>query len=383
MKKSILLCIGVLLLSLLALDAVFSLYEKRFLIHALSREETYDLLAMGYNDEGVYAREKPEKIYRILSFGGSFTFGITRPDFTFNAVLGRDLAKLFPGRSFEILNLGSPGAGFRDMLAQFEFWSNNIDYDAAIFTLYPGANFEARPKDKRKELVYGPGVFVPQGAPFRMFDYLSTIAAAVDALRREKDPVYFSAFPFPYDAYVAKMAKASRPYRMAGYEKFTHGLSGLWRLMEAVKAETRRGKRALFVVAGPHFLYSPELFSDVLQAEGIDRGRIDPLLPGAVIRALAQKIGLSGDVLDLTPCLATVEDGGKSLYYKTDTHWSREGNQLVGEVLADDLTGRWFGEIKGGSAVCPGDAPAPDQARDGFVRDEAQRVAAEIAAGGR
>lgn len=353
---------------------MFRVYEAHVLIRTLSRQEAYDLLALGYNDEGVYARERHEKVYRILSFGGSFTFGITRPDFTFNAVLRKELAARFPGRSFEILNLGSPGAGFRDMLAQYEFWSNNIDYDAAIFTLYPGANFEARPDDGHRELVYGPGVFVPHSAPFRMFDYLFTISAAVDALRRENDPVYFSAFPFPYNAYVAKMAKASRPYRMTGYEAFAQGLTELLRLMDAVKAETRKGKRALFVVAGPHFLYSPTLYSHVLQAEGIDRGRIDPLLPGAVIRALAEKAGLAGDVLDLTPCLASVRDGGQSLYYKTDTHWSREGNVVVGEMLAEDLARRWFSDARAGKAGCPADASVLDPARKAFVRDEVQNV---------
>lgn len=341
--------------------------------------QSYDLRRLGYNDGNFYDRAVAKDVYRILSFGGSFTFGITRPEFTFNAYLRKDLGELVKDRRFEVLNLGRPGAGFHDMIEQYSFWSQNIDYDAAVFTLYPGANFEARPDARPEPLRYGPGLFVPRHGMIRMFDYIATVASAALALREEEGAVYFSAFPFPRDVYLQKMIAASKPYQAQAYGRFEHGLANLFRLMRMARDQERRGKRILIAVAGPHFLYAPTLYEAVLRGQGIGKEAIEPLLPGTVTRALAKAAGLNGAVFDLTPCLAARNNPGERLYYKTDTHWSQEGNMLVGELLAERMAADWFG--RGTAPACGAQAPPPGSPLARFAQIEAQQVAQRAGAG--
>jgi len=335
--------------------------------------ESYDLHRLGYNDDHVYARKKDAGVFRILSFGGSFTFGITRPQYTFNAFLRKDLGELVKNRRFEILNLGRPGAGFHDIASEYAFWARNIEYDAVVFTLYPGANFETKKDAVPKPLRYGPGLFVPHHNMIRMFDYVSTIVTAASALKEEKDTPYFSAYPFPYDVYVQKMAHASRPYQEDDYETFEAGLSNLFALMRMARDEAREGKRILFVVAGPHFLYAPKLRDAVLRERNISAGAIEPLLPGAVIAAMARAAGVGGATFDLTACLAVAPDAGERIYYKTDTHWSLDGNLLVGELLSDRIAADWFGVGKApecGVRTVPSGSPLWE-----FAQREAGRIA--------
>jgi hypothetical protein len=71
------------------------------------------------------------------------------------------------------------------------------------------------------------------------------------------------------------------------------------------------------------------------------RGEFDPDLPAIVVESLARHVGFEGPVIDLTDCLRRSTELGGSPYWGTNTHWSVEGNRMVGEVLSEALAPLW------------------------------------------
>ncbi|MET0849572.1 MAG: hypothetical protein ABW020_00470, partial [Candidatus Rokuibacteriota bacterium] len=82
--------------------------------------------------------------------------------------------------------------------------------------------------------------------------------------------------------------------------------------------------------------------------------------------AVAEIAGYRGAVYDLLPCLSQHAEGGLELYRGTDTHWSVEGNRVVGDFLAD-LLGREWPRARAAERGSPCDPEAALAPRDDEV----------------
>ncbi len=55
-----------------------------------------------------------------------------------------------------------------------------------------------------------------------------------------------------------------------------------------------------------------------------------------------QRVDRQIDVLEMSGTFRCAANDNQDLYYKTDTHWSVEGNRLVGEIVAKYVSARWL-----------------------------------------
>ncbi len=70
---------------------------------------------------GDFDWKKPAGVIRIAVMGDSSVFGVpVAGDETFSAVLERELTRRFPGRRFEVLNLGIPGMTMKKLIRLYE-----------------------------------------------------------------------------------------------------------------------------------------------------------------------------------------------------------------------------------------------------------------------
>ena len=169
-------------------DFVFKKYEKEHVYTYAPRDAaSYSLENMLLNDaHGVVYKRKPAREYRILVFGDSYTYAVTQPQYGFCAVLEKKLNAMGLGRTFRVVNLGFPSISFPEYLERFAFWSQALDYDAVIFNVYFGNDFNDvrnTPYDPaafskqladicRHGMPYGLYTLVPHQYPFRFLDFI-------------------------------------------------------------------------------------------------------------------------------------------------------------------------------------------------------------------
>lgn len=103
----------------------------------------------GYRGPYDFEKPKPPGVFRIAALGASSTFGYyNRDDQTYPYLLEQLLAREFPDRRIEVLNLGIPEFRMANILALAEAELGALQPD--VVTLYTGANNATRHKDRGK-----------------------------------------------------------------------------------------------------------------------------------------------------------------------------------------------------------------------------------------
>lgn len=177
-------------------DFAFKKYEAKHLYQYATKDAAaYDLNDFLYHDLGNHiTKRKPDGELRILVLGDSFTFAVTSPRLSFCNVLQQRLSALGLWKSVRVVNLGFPSISFPRYLELFHFWSQALDYDAVIFNVYLGNDFNDVRRDPydpaafreildaacAQGLPYGPNTLVPHKYPFRFLDFLK--AKAMDTI---------------------------------------------------------------------------------------------------------------------------------------------------------------------------------------------------------
>ncbi len=372
-------------------DFFFRRYEKQGLYsYAVRDAPSFSLEAMLLNDhQGRVPARKPDREYRILVFGDSFTYAVTQPEYGFCAVLEKRLNALGLDRPVRVVNLGFPSISFPGYLERFHFWNQALDYDAVIFNVYTGNDFNdvrQTPYDPkalaetladacRHGLAYGPYTLVPRQYPFRFMDFVKAqivFKLQSDAgLRRllglpdldglgvlpdGADPRYRSLLPLSPDQMAAEMRSHLRPYFKETLFAYENALPWYQLFLATAARVAATGKPVLVMLSPPLSAVSPTVAARAARDLGLDPAGLDLGLPGRVTRELADAVGLpAGDILDLAPCLAETTPDGHGTYSGRDTHWSPEGNARVAEILAGELAVRWFGRT--GDTACQAAAP--------------------------
>ena len=370
--------------SVVLAEAIFRVYERRFLIEEVRiGADDFDLAKLGYNDaEGFVAAAKPEGTFRMLSFGDSFAESSTLGRYAYAEVLARSLTEA-SGRPVRVVNLGVSVTSFLDYVQEERTWGPRIAHDAVLFNVYAGNDFFEVPQyslfvrglvrapqrrgDDAVRLV-GPGVEVPHRYPLRLLDYVraqyltQTTASAPTA----QSELYRPHMPMIPRAYYAKtQARMATYYGAETLDRaFAGALYGLDTLVTRAVALERQGTRVALSVAPPDFAVSREWFDAVLAERGLDEFEMRLDLPDQVVAGLAQRRGFRGPLVVFHDCLREAEAQGQDTYFGTNTHWNVRGNEIVGRVYAERLAAAWdLGKVAPSDPPpppCPSQPPAPD-----------------------
>lgn len=186
---TVLLVAAQLLLVCWIVDIAFRHYEETSLYHYASKDKaTYNLDDFFYNDrKTVLPKKKPAGQFRVLVFGDSFTYAVTQPPHSFCSVLERRLKALGPWKDVRVVNLGFPSISFPQYLEMVYFWTQALEYDAVIFNVYLGNDFNDvrdtpfEPAALRERLAalcakglpFGKETLIPHKYPFRFLDAIT------------------------------------------------------------------------------------------------------------------------------------------------------------------------------------------------------------------
>ena len=399
-------------------DFVFKKYEKEYVYTYAPRDAaSYSLEKMLLNDaHDLVHKRKPAGEYRILVFGDSYTYAVTQPEYGFCAVLEKKLNAMGLGRTFRVVNLGFPSISFPQYLERFAFWSQALDYDAVIFNVYFGNDFNDvrnTPYDPaafskqladicRHGMAYGPYTLVPHQYPFRFLDFIK--AQVLFKLQSDKelrkllflpdldalgvlpdgvDPRYRSLLPLTPAQMASEMRSSMKPFYKDTMFAYKNDLPWYQLFLATVAKVASQGKPVLVMLSPPECAVSSAVGDKAARDLGEDPAKADFALPGRVTNTLARQVGLPlDDLYDLTPYLAGTTPEGKRTYTGRDTHWSPEGNAWVADLLARRLAAQWFGRNDAASS-CPPVKPAfePLPAGELAPRGQVDALAASIVAG--
>jgi hypothetical protein len=364
------------------LDIFFRNYEKKTFIKEVDvNAQVYDLKALSFNDQGPpLPREEEPGEFRILSIGDSYAAAITKPQYTYSAVLEGDLNRLSAGRRVRVVNLGVGGISFPEYMAQYRFWSRLLRFDAVLFNVYCGNDFtdvEDKPFDpaltRMDRFVTGMGATLPHKFPLRFLDYAYGIYRAQSNLV-PADDFYNPSYQVPWDQYLHSMAKSARIYNPAELPRLANGLDWAGRFLAFVKEIEDSGVKAAVLVSPPHLLFDAKLKAETTKIMGITPETLDPAQPVFLLDELRKRAGVPEALLDPRECLASHAGTQQALYYGTDTHWTVAGNQVVGDYLAGVLAERWLGVTPNPAfSDCPvSPVAAPSQAAKDAVLGQIQ-----------
>ena len=362
------------LVSLFLIDWIFVKYESTFLLSSskdiqVLENNTFDLASLNFKEKSVSVSKNPNTI-RILSIGDSFAYAAVPAPYTYSDVLETLLIQKGNGKNFEVINLGIPGISFPEYLAQFKFWSSKLDFDGVIFNFYTGndlSDMEWLPYSKEEEIRFkngeffvGRGSWVPRLYRFRFLDYAKAyysmyIPKVWEFLSSDSQRIkQANMIPWLYTRYLINgnepppfyinaMRRASYAYRVDSIDKVKNGYLWLLAMMDLAQQTIDSGKFALILNSPSNLAFSKKIQKLISALEGISEDSLDPHLPGTIMASLAERLQFKGGVIDPLECLAR-SYANTELYFSnfSDTHWTREGNELVGKILADHILGNWL-----------------------------------------
>lgn len=363
------------LVSLFLFDWIFIKYEENFLLSSsrniqVLENKTFDLASLSFKEKSVSTSKDPNTI-RILSIGDSFAYAAVPAPYTYSDVLESLLNQNGEGQHFEVINLGIPGISFPEYLAQFHFWSAKLDFDGVIFNFYTGNDLTdmewlpySRSEENRfkdGEFFVGKGSWVPRLYPFRFLDYAKAYYSmyqpkiqkflSADSQRIKKANMipwlvthHFINGNEPPRFYIKAMRRASHAYRINSIDKVRNGYLWLLAMMDLAQNTIDSGKFAVILNSPSNLAFSKKIQKLINEREDIPEGSLDPQLPGAMVASLAEMRQFKGGIIDPFDCLASYAFAGKELYFAnfSDTHWTRDGNEIVGRILADHILKDWL-----------------------------------------
>jgi hypothetical protein len=377
-------------LSVLFADQLFRVYERHALVQTIRVDgDRVDLAVSNYNDSVVDVR-RAEGEFRVLSFGDSFAYAIVQYPYSYHAVAAANLERDL-GHTVRIVNLGEPATSFEQYRHAIAFWSGVLESDALVVNVYLGNDIldVARnyvPAERGLNEVFLNTPFsirdgrprmtgVPERFPLRMLDWAFALwKQSGRPLRTPVEPRYNNAvILMGEDALVANQVIQLANFDPAILDKLRPGYASFARLVEDVSARRRKGIRTLIVLSPNETQVDPGLRERMAVKNGIDFSGYEFALASQTLRALARAVDPEVPVVDLTANLRCLQERGVSAHYRTDSHWSVEGNQLVGEVLAQQMRRLWFPGTSG-AATGPCVADNREGASPPLPADLAERV---------
>lgn len=347
-------------------------------IKHIQREYT---ITESFNSRGArgpeYALDKPPGMYRIVVIGDSFAEGFSVEfEDLFSEILKQRLNDQLDQR-FEVINLGVAGYSTDQELLLYRTEGKRYNPDLTILILYDndvwftGQAYYSMMRRGHKplftivegklKLTHVPvpppvpqvdsksaDLFLKDGVPFRI-RIKSSLEKYSYLYRwiRQRIKNTASLYSLAQSLGIAEPPEAENPIPMPKQygvyqDPYTPEIRNAWTVTEALLAELKKETRS---VGSELVVFHAPLHATVyaedwerfkrnygLTADGWNRDRVNQEL-GEVLERL--KIDFLNPVKLMRQQAKVLARDGERLYYEGDIHWNRNGNGLVGEMLAD------------------------------------------------
>lgn len=126
-------------------DALHANSRSTSITSSLARDGSGPQIVNRLNNQGIRDRsfgKKESDVFRVVCIGDSYTMGMgVEAHLTFPKLLERLLPKVFPGKHFEVINLGCPGHGPFQHLVMLRDLGMSFEPDMVIHQLYTGNDY--------------------------------------------------------------------------------------------------------------------------------------------------------------------------------------------------------------------------------------------------
>ena len=163
----------------------------------------------------------------------------------------------------------------------------------------------------------------------------------------ERAPVDRAAFMARLPGFVlVRIMQAMGTYGLRGfYERKVHFLQSIpfvqYLFSNKVQSES---KKSVLILLSPNQSQVDEAVLERAAAHfRRDRRRLDIDLSARLLARIFSDIAPAASVVYLRPALVCASRNGLSTYYKRDTHWSADGNRIVGEAVGGWIATHWLG----------------------------------------
>lgn len=316
----------------------------------------------GFRDEEVPYERRPD-IRRIVLLGDSFGMGdgVDRQQ-SFAELLEDFLPKT------EVVNLSVSGYGTDQELLAYETEGKKYRPDIVLLAFTSANDFQNNVSKQEYGLgkphyefadgkVILRGVPVPEwpagkisdttdtktSSPFPTHDFFDANSAlyalAFDRISRvpsikkrwEKTELLYPQVEAFYAGQVGIFNTRPSPQLASAWE-LTLGLLEKWQ-----KEALDESAQPVLLLIPSHLQVYPEIWNCAVRQYDLRPEDFNPRYPNNRLKDFCKARNLA--VIDLLPDFRTAAEAGKSLYYKRNPHWNREGHYLAAKVIARELSG--------------------------------------------
>jgi hypothetical protein len=332
---------------------------------ALQGYSTIDLGSLNYNDMQVN-RKKESGTYRLLSFGDSFAFTIVKPEHTYHNIAAR-LASRISGKRVRLVNLGEPMVSFTQYRNAYDVWGRLLEHDGAVFNIYLGNDlldisygwvqddvelnrlFLHMDRDQRTGAARHVGI--PSKFPLRLMDYGYAVYLTSTGAIRSHPPSPQGPYNFALSVldeqtwlgFARPQLDNFDPKKLGDLKK---GYMAVIRFARFLQELEKEGKFIVVLLSPTQLQVDGNPLDRTLKAFSREKGELDMDLSAYLIQRIFAEVAPNVPLLYLRPILRCAAKARLETYYQNDTHWSAEGNQIVGEFL-----GLWLARNLGDSKM--------------------------------
>ncbi len=313
---------------------------NRFRAKPFSLDYEFRLNSLGFKDVE-YELSNPDEVFRVLTVGASFAFGVVPYAQNYLTLLEQNLND--EGGEVEIINMGIPGIGPNRYGSVLVNEGLQFTPDMVIINFFIGNAFLA---SRRHRQLHTYSYLVS------LVRFLIKTREAHKGLIIHQNDTYFDEKPTLSDLEFLRI-EASRLFQFESDNEELDRLAGdAMHYIDNVKRVCDKNAIKLLVMIIPDSIQvHPEIRAKVIEYSGTNTGDYDFDRPNRVLERHLRARGI--DYLDLTEAMIK-EGGSERLYKPNDTHWNVAGNRVAARELRS-----YFDELK---------APAPG----GFVRQSGE-----------
>jgi SGNH hydrolase-like domain, acetyltransferase AlgX len=306
----------------------FVFYDRsynRFRGKPHSHDYTFKLNSLGFKDLE-YSQEKPDDVFRIISIGDSFVYGVVPYEYNFLTILD---TKLNETGSFEVINMGIPGIGPREYLSVCANEGIKFDPDLVLVCFFIGNDiiegYETREKTVDK---------LSYTVAFTKFLY--NLKKFYTGKIIHGSTVYNDENPtFTTEKYISIEKQRSVIFLKENHKYLDQVLSENIHYLKKINTLCRHsGCRMCVVIIPDEIQLNPVLQTDTIQAMNRSEIEFDFHKPTAALMKMLSDEAIPA--LDLLPYFAS-DIVTENLFKPRDSHWNIAGNAFAAEILFTEL----------------------------------------------
>jgi hypothetical protein len=319
---------------------------------ALRGRSTIDLGALNYND-GRVDRKKESGTYRLLSFGDSYAYSIVDLPYTYHSVAAR-VASEVTGKEVRLVNLGEPAVSFTQYRNAYDVWARLLEHDGVIFNIYLGNDLLDAAYDWVKDDVGINRLFlnlewdlrtgsarqvgIPRKYPFRLMDYAYAVyLSATKVIDRSKDvrdgPYNFAMSEVDEQTWLYYAKPQLDNFDPNKLDAMKNGYAALVRFARFLNQLAQSGEYVVVLLSPDQLQVDESVLDRTVGAFGRRKEDLDMDLSAYLVQRIFSEVAPRVAILYLRPLLRCAAHSGLATYRQNETHWSVEGNRIVGEFL--------------------------------------------------